>query len=121
MKQARVEFLRKLKIESEADDVPNVTKNNAEFLHFLTRLKKAKSILEIGTANGYSTIWFADAVEEFDGHVTTIDHSTPSRAWALENFKNILLIRILNSKLPKKRNDIFKIKYSPPILLKLRL
>lgn len=89
MKQERIEFLRQLKIESEADDVPNVTKKNAEFLHFLTRLKKAKSVLEIGTANGYSTIWFADAIEEFDGHVTTIDHSTPSRAWALKNFETI--------------------------------
>ncbi|PID70510.1 hypothetical protein CSB37_02370 [bacterium DOLZORAL124_38_8] len=89
MKLERIKFLAQLKTESEADNVPNVTKKNAEFLHFLTRLHKAKLVLEIGTANGYSTIWFADAIEEFDGHVTTIDHSTPSRNWALENFKKV--------------------------------
>ncbi len=32
-----------------------------------------KNILEIGTSNGYSTLWLANAVEETNGNVTTVE------------------------------------------------
>lgn len=130
MNKERLEFLAKLKIESEAEDVPIVTDENAKFLHFLARMKKAKDVLELGTANGYSGIWLADALEEFDGTLVTIDHSPVSRDWALKNFetagsKNVesLLGRAQNimPTLNKKFDLIFvdAIKKSYPELWKL--
>ena len=47
----------------------NVEPETAELLNVLVRATRADSILEIGTSNGYSTIWLADA----GGHVTSVD------------------------------------------------
>lgn len=80
-------FLKELKQFGIENDIPNITETNAQFLHFLLRQKKAKSLLEIGTANGYSTIWFADAMRPFNGHITTIDLSEHSFRQALKNFE----------------------------------
>ena len=87
MKPERQAFLNTLREASISDDVPIVSETNGKFLHFLVGLTKAKDILEVGMANGYSTIHLADAVENNNGHVTTIDVSTPSIAWAKKNFK----------------------------------
>ena len=45
----------------------------AEFLHLLARAANAKSILEIGTSVGYSTVHLALAAQETGGHVTTLE------------------------------------------------
>ena len=37
-------------------------------------------VVEIGTANGYSTIWLADAVGDTGGHVVSIDTATSDAA-----------------------------------------
>lgn len=44
-------------------------------------------MLEIGTANGYSTIHFAYELEEWWGHITTIDFSEVAHKAAVENFE----------------------------------
>jgi predicted O-methyltransferase YrrM len=44
-------------------------------LSFLVATIRAKRILEIGTAIGYSTIWLARAAQRHGGHVTTIEIS----------------------------------------------
>src|SRR5205823_4960240 len=50
----------------------NITPETGQFLAILVRATGARRILEIGTSNGYSTIWLAWAADETDGHVTTI-------------------------------------------------
>ena len=46
---------------SDAAGLPsiNVSSSQGKFLHILARLVSARSILEIGTLGGYSTIWLA--------------------------------------------------------------
>jgi predicted O-methyltransferase YrrM len=39
----------------------------------LVRAVRAARVLELGTSNGYSTIWLADAVEELGGGGVSID------------------------------------------------
>jgi predicted O-methyltransferase YrrM len=51
----------------------NVPRADGEFLHLLVRVARAARVLEIGTANGYSGIWLALALEETDGRLTTIE------------------------------------------------
>ena len=87
MKEVRIEFLQNLKAQDLAGDVPSVSPQVGEFLHNLVHLKQAKSILELGTAHAYSTIWLADAAERYNGHVTTIDVSAPSFKIATENIE----------------------------------
>jgi predicted O-methyltransferase YrrM len=64
----------------------NITPDTGQFLLLLIRALKAKHVLEIGTSNGYSTLWLSHAVQPMDGRVTTLDLS-PSKAYlARANF-----------------------------------
>lgn len=87
MNREREKFLRELKMSGLQRKIPNVSETTANFLHFLVRTKQAKRVLEIGGANGYSTIWLADAVEPFHGKIISYEISEPSYLEALENFK----------------------------------
>ena len=51
----------------------NVEPETAAFLALLIRCIRAGRILEIGTSNGYSTIWLADAAETTAGRVVSVD------------------------------------------------
>jgi predicted O-methyltransferase YrrM len=55
------------------DRLRNVEPETAEFLGVLVRATRARRVLEIGTSNGHSTLWLADAAEAVDGHVETLD------------------------------------------------
>jgi predicted O-methyltransferase YrrM len=48
----------------------------AELLSLVVRIAGARDVVEIGTANGYSTVWLADAVADTDGHVVSLDTAT---------------------------------------------
>ena len=45
----------------------NLERATAELIHILVRCSRRKRILEIGTSNGYSAIWFADALRGIRG------------------------------------------------------
>ncbi|MGW9431488.1 O-methyltransferase [Streptomyces decoyicus] len=64
----------------------NITHDTGVFLALLVKASKAKNVLEIGTSNGYSTLWLADAVGE-NGSVTTIEKAPHKRAMADRNFQ----------------------------------
>lgn len=64
----------------------NITHDTGVFLALLIKASKAKKVLEIGTSNGYSTLWLADAVGK-DGTVTTIEQAPHKRAMAEQNFQ----------------------------------
>jgi len=60
----------------------NLEPATAELLSLIVRIAGARQVVEIGTANGYSTVWLADAVAETGGHVVSIDTSTSDDARA---------------------------------------
>lgn len=51
----------------------NVEPETAELLGVLIRAAKARRILELGTSNGYSTIWLADAAQATGGRVLSVE------------------------------------------------
>jgi predicted O-methyltransferase YrrM len=65
----------------------NITPDTGAFLAVLVKAMKARRILEIGTSNGYSTLWLADAAASIDGQVTTVEMSAQKIAMARENFE----------------------------------
>jgi len=67
----------------------NVTRDTGEFLCVLVRATVARRILEIGTSNGYSTLWLASAAQAIGGAVTTIEFSDYKIAWQ----RKILLVQ----------------------------
>jgi predicted O-methyltransferase YrrM len=64
----------------------NITRDTGEFLVVLVQAMSARRILEIGTSNGYSTLWLASAARATGGTVTTVEHSGYKVAMARENF-----------------------------------
>ena len=64
----------------------NITHDTGEFLSLLIQALAARRVLEVGTSNGYSTIWIADALEPTDGRVTTIDNDPGRSDEAAANF-----------------------------------
>lgn len=53
----------------------NITHDTGEFLAVLVRATFARRLLEIGTSNGYSTLWLASAARAVGGSVTTVEKS----------------------------------------------
>lgn len=81
----RYQFLQALKAQGIRRAIPNVSESTARMICFFIKMKKAKTVLEIGSANGYSTIWLGDAVESTDGKVTSLELSEPAYKEALAN------------------------------------
>lgn len=63
----------------------NITPDTGEFLAVLVKTVNARRILEVGTSNGYSTLWLADAIGPA-GVVTTIERAPAKVAMANANF-----------------------------------
>lgn len=88
--QPRIQYIRDLfasedtlltdiREELETSEFPiQIGAEEGKLLQVLIRLANVKSILEIGTHAGYSTIWMARALPE-DGRIITLENS-PSRA-----------------------------------------
>ncbi len=64
----------------------NITRDTGEFLAVLIRSTCAQRVLEIGTSNGYSTLWLAEAVRAIGGTVTTIEIAASKVGLATANF-----------------------------------
>ncbi|WP_319522050.1 O-methyltransferase [uncultured Desulfosarcina sp.] len=69
----------------------NITRDTGEFFTVLVKATKAKNILELGTSNGYSTLWLASALPE-NGTVTTIERSEQKAKEAKANFERTNLL-----------------------------
>jgi len=65
----------------------NLEPATARLLHFILRSARRRKILEIGTSNGYSTIWIAAAVASAGGEVISIDRSGDKHALARVNLE----------------------------------
>jgi predicted O-methyltransferase YrrM len=64
----------------------NITRDTGEFLAVLVRSTLARRVLEIGTSNGYSTLWLASAARAIGGSVTTVEKSPYKIDLASKNF-----------------------------------
>ena len=53
----------------------------------LIRAQGARRVLELGTSNGYSTLWLGDAAEATGGHVLTVEIDPQRTAQARANLE----------------------------------
>ncbi|MGE5813049.1 MAG: O-methyltransferase [Acidobacteriota bacterium] len=60
-----------------------VSEEDGRFLRMLVAASRARRVLEIGGASGYSAIWMAQAVRANGGHLVTIEYD-PARARELQ-------------------------------------
>lgn len=77
----------------------NITPDTGSFLSILIKAVRARRVLEIGTSNGYSTIWIADALKDIQGNVTTVEVSERKFSMARSNFQKCGLGQYIDSHL----------------------
>ena len=77
----------------------NVAPAEGEYLSDLVKKLKAKRVLELGTSNGYSGIWFAMGLRETGGRLITLDIDEGRRSLALKNFRTTGFDDIIDSRL----------------------
>jgi predicted O-methyltransferase YrrM len=75
-----------------------VTAAQGKFLQMLAEMIGARSVLEIGTLGGYSTIWFARALPP-DGHIITLEVDPAHADVARKNFARAGLQRMIELRL----------------------
>src|SRR5215470_15342753 len=63
----------------------NITRDTGRLLSILIGATGARRILEVGTSNGFSTIWLADAARATGGRVTTLELNPDKIALARTN------------------------------------
>src|SRR5215218_7433583 len=75
-----------------AERLLNITPDTGAFLAVLVRASRAQRILELGTSNGYSTLWLAEAAGATGGHVTTVEHRPARAALARATFARAVAV-----------------------------
>ncbi|MER5291152.1 O-methyltransferase [Streptomyces pharetrae] len=90
------EPLRAALRDSEAAGLPqiSVTAPQGKFLRLLAETQGARTILEIGTLGGYSTIWLARALPE-DGRLISLEYSPKHAEIATRNVARAGLEKIV--------------------------
>ncbi len=87
--------LRRLDAESRAEDIPSVEPSTGPLLSVLTAAVAARTVLEVGTAIGYSGLWIARGLGP-GGRITTIDPDGSRQARAAAAFAEAGLSRVLD-------------------------
>jgi predicted O-methyltransferase YrrM len=63
----------------------NLEPDTARLLSVLVRAVGPRRVLELGTSNGYSTLWLADAVRSVGGRLVSVDVDGARSALAAQN------------------------------------
>ncbi len=77
------DYITQFKCLSQARKVPNISVATAGIITQLLVKHQAKNILEVGCANGYSTLHWAHYTQTCAGHVHAIELSAPMVAEAM--------------------------------------
>ena len=83
----RDELMMELEARAEKENIPIIGPVVGELLYILAAATKAKRILELGTAIGYSAIYLARACAPVNGLVVTFENNADMAARAQENFR----------------------------------
>ncbi len=72
--------------DARSEKLLNITRDTGQFLSLLIQALRSRRIVEIGTSNGYSTLWLADAARATGGAVDTVERRTSRAGMAAETF-----------------------------------
>ncbi len=81
------DLLAELQEEAEKENIPIVGPVMGQLLSIMAGVTGARRILELGTANGYSAIWFAKGCADAGGKVVSLESDPEMAKRARENFQ----------------------------------
>ena len=111
-----LEILKEL--EKTQHEFWNISHQTAEFISMLIKISGVKNILEIGTSNGYSTLWIADALKNAnkDGHLTTIEFYEKRQCIAKENAEKCGLSKYITFRQGRALEIIENLDFTPDMV-----
>jgi predicted O-methyltransferase YrrM len=74
----------------------NLEPETGALLNLLVRTLGARDLLELGTSNGYSTIWLAEAAARTGGRVTSVEVDPERTAQAARNLARAQLAEVVD-------------------------
>jgi len=96
--------------EDEGGGMRNVSPEDGRLLRLLTEAAGAKHVVEIGTSNGYSGIWFCLALRTTGGRLTTHEVDAGRAALARENFQRAGVERMVTLVEGDAHQEVAKLK-----------
>lgn len=81
--------------KNQREGMMNVPAEDARLLRLLAEATNAKNVVEIGTSNGYSGIWWCLALQTTGGKLTTFELDAHRASLARENFKRAGIEKII--------------------------
>jgi predicted O-methyltransferase YrrM len=83
-------------LEDRLQRLRNLEPETGALLNLLLRTLGARSVLELGTSNGYSTIWLAEAVSHTRGRVSSVELDPERTAQAATNLARAKLSEVVD-------------------------
>jgi len=102
--------------ENQRRGMMNVPVDDGRLLRMLTETIGAKHVVEIGTSNGYSGIWFMLALRTTGGKLTTYEIDEGRAKLARENFKRAGVEHLVTLVMGDAHKEIVKLKEPIDIL-----
>lgn len=87
-----------VELEKTAQNFWNIPRETAVILNTMIKIAGYKNILEIGTSNGYSAIWLAEALKKTAGNLTTIEFYEKRIVLAEQNLNDCNLFEYVTIK-----------------------
>ena len=103
-------LLLKMEEEARQESIPIVGPVVGELLLILARSSAARTILELGTATGYSAIFLARACTDVRGRVVTLEQDPDMADRALKNFRAAGLEKCIEIRVGDALQEISKMK-----------
>jgi len=88
----------------------NVPRQDGRLLRLLAEATNAKHVVEIGTSNGYSSIWFCLALRTTGGKLTTYEINADRASLARKNFKRASVDQIVTLVEGDAHKEVIKLK-----------
>jgi len=105
---SRDSLLLQLEEEARQERIPIIGPVVAELLYILVRASRARRILELGTATGYSAIYLARACDELNGQVVTLENDAGMASRARANFEKAGLAHRIQVRVGDAMEEIAK-------------
>jgi predicted O-methyltransferase YrrM len=84
---AREGALADMEAHAQREGIPIIGPVQGQFLYTLALATRAKDILDVGTAIGYSAMWLGLAAQKNEGRVVTIEKDPARASWAEAYFR----------------------------------
>jgi predicted O-methyltransferase YrrM len=87
MQETRILNVLEEMLSGQNSAMLSVPPEDGKVLRLLTEATGARHVVEIGTSNGYASLWFCLALRTTDGKLTTFEIDAKRASLARENFK----------------------------------